>query len=186
MTSLQTEAIWIDLQSSESKEKIKEYLNLPNGWHHGEGVSPNKDTVDKAIRLAEYAENNFLLFDSAPGLNGEIQLAIYEKETSEKIYLEVTIEPDRPINITRYEKMDDIWEITMDRDIDLLEQVEAKLFDFWKENVVCQDTSEYSQRNIILKTFVDTAALPLRTSMAVYQLYESGAFQNPEHHYADI
>lgn len=70
-------------------EKIREFKNLPQGWHYGRGIPPSDATIENAIELnIEAANNGFTKTNAFPGIEGEIQFTIYPGET----YLEFTLE----------------------------------------------------------------------------------------------
>jgi len=69
-----------------------------------------------ALTFAEFSTNKLLCVDSIPGLNGEIQLALYNTKNNPKKYLEVTIINHDDINITKYINNDIGWDIEYDLD----------------------------------------------------------------------
>lgn len=79
-------------------EKIRDFKNLEEGWHYGEG-QPFKDSIlDNAISIIQEAFNAaFYITDAFPGLSGEVMCTIYHGEH----YLEFTIEPDSYITFSR-------------------------------------------------------------------------------------
>jgi hypothetical protein len=171
---------FVELPHPIADSKIHGYLSLKDGWHHGQGITPKLKTVKRALRIARYARNNLLAVDSAPGLAGEIQLALYDRETPKAKYLEVTIEPDGSFNVARFESKSGRWEITNDDDLESVERVQQVVNDFWREIAVCRASSGYSLSPITLKTSGGSVASPSRTQETQYLLSQRHAFQSPE------
>jgi hypothetical protein len=170
----------IELRHPIADSNILRYLSLEDGWHHGQGKKPRLKTVKQALRIARYARSNLLAIDSAPGLAGEIQLALYDRETPKAKYLEVTVEPDGSFNVARYESKSGRWEITKDEDLQSVERVRQVINDFWREIAVCRASSGYFLSPITLKTSGGSVAWPLKTQETQYLLSQSHAFQSPE------
>lgn len=152
-------------------KKLQDFLRLPSGWHHGEGTPPNPGTVRKALSLNEVAENEFLLTDAVPGLSGEIQLVVYGHETNRDKYLEITVEPDETMNITRYELISDRWHVVADEDVSSVDDVKLAIEQFAGEIFRCHTTSEYYQGYTIWNTSGGLPVQPLRSTKAEYRLY---------------
>lgn len=69
--------------------KVREFANLSEGWHFGEGVPPSRENLSTAHGLLVNAEElGFDEADAFPGIDGEIQIAIYRGDDD----LEFTIE----------------------------------------------------------------------------------------------
>ncbi|MGD9365496.1 MAG: hypothetical protein PVH87_07355 [Desulfobacteraceae bacterium] len=167
-------------------DKIKSFKRLPEGWHLGEGTPPKKGTINEAVKIAEYAHNNFLLIDSAPGLEGEVQLVLYHEKNKDNKYIECTLEGDKTYNITAYEKRNNIWAITKDLNVESIKDIEKEIDNFVREIFLCQITSGSYPKNNIIVTLEDSQVSPLKTSGAEYQLSANHAFQTPEPQYATI
>ena len=85
-----------------TKRKIREFKELAQGWHFGEGVPIEQSILDAGIALnREAIRLGFLETDAFPGINGEVMLTIY----SDDHYLEFTLETDS--NVTFYREKDD-------------------------------------------------------------------------------
>ena len=176
---------YIHVPSPVSIQKIRSYSELTEGWYHGGETPPSQDTIESALCIAKYAQSSLLALDSAPGLEGEIQLAVYGRQTLERSYLEITLEPDGCINITQYDKRNDHWEIIKDRDVFSIEEVKSAISDF-RRALICPDLSGYFQSHITLVASAASEAARSRTSKVQYQLYGNRAFQTPEPAYATI
>ena len=57
-----------------TNEKILGFLELPQGWHYGEGSSPSEETVNESVQINNEANLLGLKTEAFPGINGEIQL----------------------------------------------------------------------------------------------------------------
>ena len=80
-------------------------------------MPPKEQTIKNALDIAFYAHNNFFNIDSTIGISGEIQLIIYRK-LDLKRYIEITLESDdKTFNVTKYQYIDDGWEITDEKDV---------------------------------------------------------------------
>lgn len=165
-------------------DKIKGFLELPEGWNHGEGTPPIAENVEKALEIANYAYRNFLSIDSAPGLEGEVQLVFYHSESKENQYLECTLEKEGSFNITLYKKRGNKWDIINDHNVNSLDTIQVEIDNFVKEIFLCRNISEYYPKDIILKTWEDLAAWHLKTLEVEYQLSENHAYQTREIQYA--
>lgn len=83
-------------QNKDISKKIKDFLNLPTGWHYGDGVAPSEAIVKEALRIAyEAQKSGFEFVDAVPGIFGEIQIIAYQGT----FRLEATINNDYKINL---------------------------------------------------------------------------------------
>jgi hypothetical protein len=73
-----------------SIEKLRSFLDLPEGWCYQKGRAPSRKTVNAAVKLIEEASLSLASTDVFPGADGEIQVSVYHKDH----YLEFIIEPD--------------------------------------------------------------------------------------------
>lgn len=167
-------------------KKINEFGNLKQGWYHGEGIPPTKETIDRAKDIAALANENLLIVDSAPGVEGEIQLALYEKIRDNDKFLEITIESNGPINITRYEKTDGYWRIVDEKDLADLIEVKSEIINFSRELPRWLNILEFSERNGITEILGGSQASPSNSIEEEYQLSASPAYQTQETRYAAI
>ena len=80
----------------ETIQKIREFADLPNGWHFGNGVAPPQPMIEQAILFVNYGRLLGLTRANAfPGVNGEVEIRFYEGERM----LETTIEADNSLTI---------------------------------------------------------------------------------------
>jgi hypothetical protein len=115
--------------------KISQYRNLSCGWHFGEGTPPNESTVGIACDLAYYSYNQkSLCVDSAPGLSGEISLALYDDRNKDSVYAETIITEDGLFDFTEYEKKNDQWNIVRDIYALSYEEIKQEICNFTKRN----------------------------------------------------
>lgn len=76
--------------------KIRNFESLPEGWHYGEGVPASQEYINTAEAILDTARRlGFSLFDAFPGVDGQIQLTIYDQEK----YIEITLESDETITL---------------------------------------------------------------------------------------
>ena len=76
-----------------TEQKILSFINLPQGWHVGEGVPSSYQTAKNALSLVYLAQTCSFQTDAVPGVNGEIQVIIYHANHR----LEFTIEEDNTV-----------------------------------------------------------------------------------------
>lgn len=177
MKQLDSNYISIENPNRLFKEKIENYRNTPSGWYFGQGVPPNDQTIDNALEIALYAYNNFFDIDSTIGISGEIQLIIYRK-LDLKRYIEITLESDdRTFNVTKYQYVDDGWEITDEKDVNDKLNLKTDIEKFSREFhlLQCHNTLESSPNETSSSILKDTAALPSKITTAEYQLFELAA-----------
>lgn len=167
-------------------DKIKSLGKLPKGWHYGEGIAPKGETIKEAVKIANYAHNNFLLIDAAPGLEGEVQLALYHERNKENQYIECTFEGNKTYNITIFRKQNNKWGILKDRNVESLKDIELEIDNFVREIFLCQITSESYQKDNFSQTSEDLEASPLKSLKVEFLLSENHAFQTPDFQYASI
>lgn len=153
------------------EEKIQGFLELPSAWHHGEGTPPNAETVATAIELNTAALDEFLLTEAVPGLDGEVQIVVYGHAEPRETYLEITVESDQAINITRFDLEDGQWQMTIDEDVPSPDHARQHITRFAEE--IWPVTSEFSQDDTTMNLWADLQAQPLRVEHAEYRLYES-------------
>ena len=86
------------LSGESTEDKIRSFMQLPEGWHYGEGGPPAQRTVNSALAIFRAAHNyGFLRTDSFPGIGGEIRVTAYQGPH----YLEFTVAADRRITFVR-------------------------------------------------------------------------------------
>jgi hypothetical protein len=87
---------------SETKRYIKSFAKLSEGWHFGEGKAPSDTDIRIMSGLLLKARLlGFVVFEAFPGVDGEIQLAIYDGDN----FYSITIEPNAESKFTvSYEK----------------------------------------------------------------------------------
>jgi len=175
-----TKAIMVrDERALNTLKKIKSFLGLSPGWHHGEGIPSKQQTAHRALHIGRLAISKRLSIDAVPGLNGEIQVAIYGHGSNKDRYLEITVEDDGSLNITRYDNRHTGWDITEDRNVGSLEEIESVIEEFGREIYQWRGMSEFYPKDIIMKNSGGFQVKPLRTTKAGYRLYMSYAFWTP-------
>ena len=126
-----------------------------------------------AKKTAQYAINKLLSVDSVPGLSGQIQIAIYDQGTKKNTYLEIDFEPQNKLNITKYSKKKNTWNIIEDEELVSFEDIKLRIDKFGEE--IWKDSSEYYQDAIFIKAWEDTQVKPLQTMKEEYRSYKSFA-----------
>src|SRR5580704_1477234 len=77
---------------SRTKDKIRSFRNLPQGWNYGRGGPAAEQTVQIAQDyLWMFMTLGFVETDAFPGVDGEIMVTAYLGRHC----VEVTVEPDR-------------------------------------------------------------------------------------------
>jgi len=80
----------------ETIQKVRDFAELPEGWHFGEGLPPSQGRIGQAIGFLEYAQFSDLERANAfPGINGQVEVTFYRADRM----LEITIEADDSITI---------------------------------------------------------------------------------------
>lgn len=76
-----------------TRQKLEEFIQLPPGWNFGEGRPVPRRMIALANGVLDRAEDlGFRLADAFPGVNGEVQVNLYQEEH----YFEIVIDaPDR-------------------------------------------------------------------------------------------
>lgn len=93
-----------------TKEKILSFGKLEKGWNYGEGIPIAANILDKGVKLVDVLnDNDFMVTDAFPGLNGELRITAYYDE----YYIEFTFE--------------EVDNISFSLELHGVEQVEEKL-----------------------------------------------------------
>ena len=86
--------------TQETIQKLRDFANLPNGWHFGDGVAPSQERIDQAILFINHGRSRGLSRTNAfPGVNGQIEVTFYDDDRM----LEITIEADDSLTIAEDE-----------------------------------------------------------------------------------
>src|SRR5258706_1989414 len=119
-------------------QKVREFADLSEAWHFGEGVSPSRENLIKAQSLlAKVEELEFDKADAFPGIDGEIQVAIYRSDDD----YEFTIERNGTITFTHDENGKELrYEqgLSLDDAIETLVRVSDRIWpslDFFTTNI---------------------------------------------------
>jgi|GEM_PF-7126456 len=152
--------------------KIEELATLPDGWYHGEGVSPSNSTIQATLGTNRMAEQECLDTDAVPCLDGSIQLVVYKRYEVSDSYLEITIAEGEDINVTCYENQNGAWQITDDQDWDAAEDVDRIVKEFSRKGNKWDTISEYYESSGMLRTLADSPAQLFKTLGVEYQLFK--------------
>jgi len=72
-----------------TRAKVRGFAQLPEGWHFGKGIAPSPEARSAAQSLLGKAEQlDFQDVDAFPGVDGEIQVAIYRGEDDYEFTIE--------------------------------------------------------------------------------------------------
>lgn len=164
--------------------KLRSFMSLPYGWHHGEGVPPGLQTVLKASEIIRFAINKGLLTDAVPSLNSRIQVAIYGDEANKRRYLELTVGDGVSMDLTRYEMTNSRWEITDDRELSTIQEVEAVIKSFGGEIYPWHFTYGYSLKDTITESSNGFQVKLSRISRGAFRSYKNYVYQTPVVQYA--
>jgi len=166
--------------------KVREFMKLPYGWHHGEGVPPSLKIVLRASELIKLALKNGLLTDAVPSLTGQIQIAVYGDEPKKKRYLEVTVGDDLLFNVTRYEMINSHWQITEESDFNTLKEVEAAVKRFAGDIYPWRFSYGYSLKDTITESSNGFQVKHSGITKEVSRLYRNYVSQTQVAPYATI
>jgi hypothetical protein len=167
-----------------TEEKIRSFLNLPTGWNHGEGITPSHQVFQIAVKINSHALKEGFLTDAVPGLNGEIQVAVYTHDEWPSSYLELTTYNDFSLNLTRYDYFEGKWEIKEDLFLGSIEEVKSSITDYGREIHPWRVTSEYYPKDTITNDSEGFQVRPSRTIKVTYQWYKNYVFQTDVIKYA--
>lgn len=144
-------------------QRISDFLNLPQGWHYGEGNAPNEKTVHDSLLINNQATLLGLKTEAFPGINGEIQINCYSKNKT----LEFTIESTGKILLVEEESG---IEISSQEDLTIEEALNFIRKEYGKRT---WSLSEQSTQVITLNTESDLAVWRSRIPLteAGYRLY---------------
>ena len=112
----------------ETKQYIESFATLPEGWHYGSGGSASK--TDIAIMtglLLKAAQLGFRVFEAFPGAEGEIQLAIYDRNN----FHSITIEPSAKFTVTSEKNREQVFYKENLTYYDVIDKLENFRFQLW-------------------------------------------------------
>lgn len=144
-------------------QKISDFLNLPQGWHYGEGNAPNENTVHDSLLINNQATLLGLKTEAFPGINGEIQINCYSEDKTLEFTIESTgkillVEEESGIEISSQE------DLTIEGVLDFIRKEYGK--EIWS-------LSELSTECITVNTKSDLSVWRFRIPLmeAEYPLY---------------
>lgn len=71
-------------------EKVRSFLELPIGWHFGEGVPARSSLATKSIYALELAsEAGISRMNAFPGVEGQVQITFYHRSSVLELNLEI-------------------------------------------------------------------------------------------------
>ncbi len=88
---------------TETERKIRDFANLPNGWHYGSGKSPSAENIERGVFYSHlFNLYGFSRTNAFPGIDGEVMVTAY----ADDLYLEILIETDGKLRFV-HEKGDE-------------------------------------------------------------------------------
>ncbi len=137
----------------QTKRYIESLADLPIGWHYGQGVAPSGDFIQHASLLLDHADSlGFDRFNAFPGIDGELQLTIYDGAN----FYALTIEPDSGITVLHRQNREEIF---YQENLNFMSTL-IKLEDFAFE--ICHTLDTFTQSTLTPKAVV-SATLPSKT-----------------------
>lgn len=167
MTTNSSNNVYIAHAPETTRDKIRRFGSLQEGWHYGEGTNFPTVVLELALGLEAFArDQGFMKTDAFPGTAGEVRITLYEGHT----YLEFTIETDSSVTYVR-EK--DSAELEY-REHMSIEDAKTAITTYWNEKC---DLSESSIPIISIRASRDRRASNLNPplEMVEYQWLSSSA-----------
>lgn len=138
---------------SETERYIKSFAKLSEGWHFGEGKPPsNTDIRIMSALLLRARLLGFTVFEAFPGVDGEIQLAIYDGDN----FYSITIEPNAEFTVLYEREQTEVFFQEHATFYDVLARLEEFSFQPW-------NTPESFTQVIFRSLTVSPATSPSRT-----------------------
>lgn len=152
----------------EIKRKIESFSKLPIGWHYGDGAIPSARNIRSALSLLTSAKLlGFDRFNAFPGIDGEIQVTVYDGAD----FYQFTIEPNLELTVVHEHNQDEVFyqeRVSID---DALAKLEEFAFQ------IC-DLSELYTQNISTQS-VEVSAISLLKTPAMVQAYRGSSLIVP-------
>src|SRR5258708_2779248 len=80
----------------ETIRKVRRFLELPVGWHFGDGVPPSQERINQAIKFLWFGSDfGIERANGLPGVRGQIEVTFHSADRM----LEIAIEADDSITI---------------------------------------------------------------------------------------
>ena len=110
-----------------SELRIMQFQALKCGWHFGEGVEFNESVIADSLELnREIISSGFYDTNAFPGLNGEIQVTVYQDND----YFQFEVSPDNSWSIIHEQAGTEIERIenqNLEQAIDYAKGIKSKL-----------------------------------------------------------
>lgn len=90
----------------QTKKHLESFTALPTGWHYGQGVAASRPHIRQAVSLLSAADSlGFTRFNAFPGIEGEVQLTIYDEAN----FYAFTIEPSCGITVLHERDREEVF-----------------------------------------------------------------------------
>lgn len=159
-------------------QKIREFVDLSQGWHFGEGIPSSQENLRRAQALLVKSEElGFDTTDAFPGIEGEIQIVIYREDTD----YEFTVENDGTITFIHDENDKELRyepNLSLEDAIETLDRLSDKAWLF----------SGSFTASTMIRTANDSVAWPFATLVTgrAYQSLKACALNIPAAQFASI
>ena len=121
-----------------TREKVRGFLTLEEGWNYGEGIPVKETAVARAERLLDIGSDmGFTRSDAVPGLDGEVQVVFYQKAHR----VEVTFDSEQRIELVYEAPNREETEMTCSSVAELHEKIKELLPKIWPNSSVCSTES---------------------------------------------
>ena len=87
----------IEPRENATKDKIRGFSSLKEGWHFHEGGPPTKELLQVAVNMADRVAMSGFRSDAFPGIDGEIMITVYHDDN----YLEFIFETDESVTFVK-------------------------------------------------------------------------------------
>ena len=96
-----------DGASTKTREKLKQFRMLPDGWHYGEGTATPDEIYDLTLEMYSLiAQLGFTTTDAFPCIDGGVLLTVYRRNH----YIECLIGADKLIDLVHEIDEEEEWQ----------------------------------------------------------------------------
>lgn len=121
-------------QIETTRNKVRGFLTLEEGWNYGEGIPINPAAVARAERVLDIGSDMGLTrSDAVPGLDGEVQVVFYQEDHR----VEVTLDSERRIELIYEAPNREETELTCNSVAALHDKIKELLPQIWPNSSVC-------------------------------------------------
>ncbi len=136
----------------QTEKKIREFQDLPEGWHYGDGHPLSYEVFNEALELHRFLlQLGFTKTDAFPGVEGDISITVYKQENYICVNINLDLTADIIVEINDVEVLD-IENIALSEVRRYIMEVSVQI---WGSSVS-------STQNILMKQGVDFITQRLR------------------------